>query len=196
MTESTPPQILRSDSRGRLSLSKYLQPDRTYRATKHPDGTVTLEPVTVLTEAELADLKEGLAQSARGETVRIDFERDEMGRIKDVPPMQVATPLRDAVDRIIEKTPPVEIRPLREGQPHEFERSDTYPECAVCGQAERTRIHVVKEDGLQVPMKVLKELAKATGMPGYIGAPKRAMVDWLWTYNPWKLADAIRGSQA
>jgi|SRR6478735_1908035 len=169
-----PAEILHPDSRGRISLAKFGgKPHQTYRVTSYEDGRIVLEPVMVLTERELADLKEGLAQSARGETVSLGT---------------------------FVKTPPVEVRPLREGQPHEFEASSESthiaPECAVCGQPERTRIHVVKEDGLQVPMRMLKELAMATGMPGYISAPKEALVDWLWTYNPWKLADAIRGSQA
>jgi hypothetical protein len=44
--------LVRTDARARLSLSKLLEPDRDYRATLHPDGTVVLEPVTAYTRAQ------------------------------------------------------------------------------------------------------------------------------------------------
>jgi hypothetical protein len=44
------------DARGRLGLAKLTKPG-TWRATKRPDGSVLLEPAQVLTEAEIAVLR-------------------------------------------------------------------------------------------------------------------------------------------
>ena len=44
--------LVHSDARGRLSLGKIVQADRDYRVTTSPFGTVTLEPVTVISDYE------------------------------------------------------------------------------------------------------------------------------------------------
>ncbi|MCT1364035.1 MULTISPECIES: hypothetical protein [unclassified Microbacterium] len=44
--------LVHSDARGRLSLGKIVQADRDYRVTTSPHGTVTLEPVTVISDYE------------------------------------------------------------------------------------------------------------------------------------------------
>lgn len=44
------------DARGRTSLGKAARPGP-YRLTERPDGAILLEPVQVLTEAEIAVLK-------------------------------------------------------------------------------------------------------------------------------------------
>lgn len=55
------------DSRGRLGLSKLAQPG-VYRATKREDGSVLLEPAQVLTETEIAVLKNPHVSEAIRET--------------------------------------------------------------------------------------------------------------------------------
>lgn len=76
--------LVHSDARGRLSLGKIVQADRDYRVTTSPHGTVTLEPVTVISDYEKkvlsnAALVEALdaaaAEVARGE-VRTRTRRD------------------------------------------------------------------------------------------------------------------------
>lgn len=60
MTADALPQtsLVHTDARGRVYLGKHLQPNRTYRVTKHDQGMVVFEPVTAYTEEELAVLKE------------------------------------------------------------------------------------------------------------------------------------------
>lgn len=42
-------KLLHSDSRGRLSLGKFLEPDTYYMVTVNEHGTITLSPVTLVT---------------------------------------------------------------------------------------------------------------------------------------------------
>lgn len=69
-------EIKRIDSMGRLTLGKELANEQ-YRVDREEDGTITLTPVAVIPKRELwlwqnkeahAAVKEGLRQSARGET--------------------------------------------------------------------------------------------------------------------------------
>ena len=50
------PVVIEVDSRRRVSLGKLGHHD-TYLATEQPDGTITLEPAVILTEAEHAFLQ-------------------------------------------------------------------------------------------------------------------------------------------
>lgn len=66
--------LVHSDARGRLSLGKIVQADRDYRVTTSPFGTVTLEPVTVISDYERrvlsnTELVEAL-QAANGQIER------------------------------------------------------------------------------------------------------------------------------
>ncbi len=72
-------EIKRIDGMGRLTLGKYLANEQ-YRVERDKDGTITLTPVAVIPKRELwlweskealASVKEGLAQSARGEVKQI-----------------------------------------------------------------------------------------------------------------------------
>ena len=44
--------LIHTDDRGRLSLGKIVQANRDYRVTASPHGTITLEPVTVISDYE------------------------------------------------------------------------------------------------------------------------------------------------
>lgn len=82
--------LIHTDSRSRVSLGKILQPNRDYRVSVGEYGTVTLEPVTTISDYEravLADpnlvtqLEEAKAAIARGEgVVRERRERDSSPR--------------------------------------------------------------------------------------------------------------------
>ena len=48
--------LIHTDSRGRVSLGKILQPDRDYQVTTGVHGQITLEPVTMITDYERAVL--------------------------------------------------------------------------------------------------------------------------------------------
>lgn len=70
--------LVHSDARGRLSLGKIVQADRDYRAIPGPHGTVTLEPVSVISDYErellsnktfVAELDAAIAAVERGEIV-------------------------------------------------------------------------------------------------------------------------------
>jgi hypothetical protein len=50
------PMVIEVDSRRRVSLGRLGHHD-TYLATEQPDGTITLEPAVILTEAEHAFLQ-------------------------------------------------------------------------------------------------------------------------------------------
>lgn len=63
-------KTVRTDSRGRLSLGEYIQPDTYYLVREH-GGVITLEKAVVLTHKELEDLQQGLRESAAGETVEL-----------------------------------------------------------------------------------------------------------------------------
>ncbi|MDQ1075080.1 MULTISPECIES: hypothetical protein [Microbacterium] len=53
--------LVHTDSRGRVSLGKILQPERDYRVTTGPHGVVVMEPVTAISDYERALLaNEGL----------------------------------------------------------------------------------------------------------------------------------------
>lgn len=78
--------LVQSDARGRLSLGKIIQADRAYRVTTSPHGTVTLEPVSVISDYErkllerpdvIAQLDDAIAAAERGETVRKQRRRRE-----------------------------------------------------------------------------------------------------------------------
>lgn len=69
-------QLVHTDERRRVSLGKLLQANRDYRVTVSPHGTVTMEPVTTISDFErrvLADsellsrLEEARAARDRGE---------------------------------------------------------------------------------------------------------------------------------
>lgn len=71
--------LVHTDARGRLSLGKSIQADRDYRVTTSPHGTITLEPVTVISDFErrllarqdvVSDLDAAIAAAERGETRR------------------------------------------------------------------------------------------------------------------------------
>lgn len=70
--------LVHTDTRGRLSLGKIVEANRDYRVTTSPHGTVTLEPVTVISDyeqkllrdAELVDaLDNAKAAADRGEVI-------------------------------------------------------------------------------------------------------------------------------
>jgi hypothetical protein len=70
--------LIHTDSRGRVSLGKILQPDRDYQVTTGVHGQITLEPVTMITDYEravlsrpdlVAALTEAREQMERGEGV-------------------------------------------------------------------------------------------------------------------------------
>ncbi|MDR1118466.1 MAG: hypothetical protein LBL01_04120 [Bifidobacteriaceae bacterium] len=74
-------ETIEVDSRGRAALGKVAQPNKTYRATTKPDGSILLEPARLVTEAELAviarpELMKELAATFDGtaETVAVDWE--------------------------------------------------------------------------------------------------------------------------
>ena len=71
--------LVHTDARGRLSLGKNIEADRDYRVTISAHGTVTLEPVSLISDYErqllarpdlVAALNEGAAAEARGDVVR------------------------------------------------------------------------------------------------------------------------------
>lgn len=70
--------LVHTDARGRISLGKIIEADRDYRVTTSPHGTVTLEPVTVISDYErkvlantelVAALDNAIAAIDRGEGV-------------------------------------------------------------------------------------------------------------------------------
>lgn len=76
--------LVHTDARGRLSLGKLIQPDRDYRVRTSPHGTVTLEPVTVMSDYErrvlenpelVAALDKGIASAEAGNIVSNPFRR-------------------------------------------------------------------------------------------------------------------------
>jgi len=75
--------LIHTDSRGRVSLGKILQPDRDYQVTTGSHGQITLEPVTLITDYEravlsrpelVAALERGREQLERGEGIRMTRE--------------------------------------------------------------------------------------------------------------------------
>ena len=52
MTVMEPETLVHTDSRRRVSLAKVLQANRDYRVSVSPRGTVTLEPVTTISDYE------------------------------------------------------------------------------------------------------------------------------------------------
>ena len=80
------PTTVRVDARGRITLAKHpgLLLDRQYMQMIDAEGTITLMPVVVIPQREmwvyenpavLAALKEGIAQSGRGETTPMDWTK-------------------------------------------------------------------------------------------------------------------------
>ena len=76
--------LVHADARGRLSLGKLIQADRDYRVSSSPHGTVTLEPVTVMSDYErrvlenpelVAALDKGIASAEAGNIVSNPFRR-------------------------------------------------------------------------------------------------------------------------
>ena len=68
--------LVHTDDRRRVSLGKILEPNRDYRVSRSPHGTVVLEPVTMISDFERALLSDpnaveqldaALAEVARGE---------------------------------------------------------------------------------------------------------------------------------
>lgn len=68
--------LVHTDSRGRVSLGKILQPERDYQVTVGPHGVVVMEPVTTITDYErsllsnetlVAALERGREQAANGQ---------------------------------------------------------------------------------------------------------------------------------
>jgi hypothetical protein len=55
------------DSRGRTNLGRSAR-EGAYRLTERPDGALLLEPVRVLTEAEIADLRRRNVETAIDQT--------------------------------------------------------------------------------------------------------------------------------
>lgn len=51
--------LVHTDSRGRVSLGKMLEPERDYRVTLGSHGVVVLEPVTAISDYEKAVLANG-----------------------------------------------------------------------------------------------------------------------------------------
>jgi hypothetical protein len=73
--------VVEVDTRRRVSLGKLGRHDR-YLATEHPDGTITLQPAVILTEAEHAFLQN---QELR-ELVERNRARPERQRPRPTPP--------------------------------------------------------------------------------------------------------------
>ena len=68
--------LVHTDTRGRVSLGKLLQPERDYRVTLGSHGVVVLEPVTTISDYEravlanadlVAALDRGRAQAENGQ---------------------------------------------------------------------------------------------------------------------------------
>lgn len=75
--------LVHTDARGRLSLGKLVQADRDYRVSTSPHGTVTLEPVTVVSDYErsllanpslVAALTAATSAVDRGELTAIEYQ--------------------------------------------------------------------------------------------------------------------------
>lgn len=62
------PKTVKPDARGRITLGDIVKPNAYYLVSSDETGTIYLEPAVVVT---MRELEEGLAQSARGETVNL-----------------------------------------------------------------------------------------------------------------------------
>lgn len=65
--------LVHTDSRRRVSLGRLLEANRDYRVTVSPHGTVTLEPVTTISDYERKLLMdEGITARLRNATAALD----------------------------------------------------------------------------------------------------------------------------